>query len=75
MFKKELTKAMRNIYVSRSVSKLKGKSSEFNKFIGMLSNKYSEVSVRRALKDLYYCTSDITDIKALTISKAARYHK
>ncbi len=75
MFKREVTKAMRNIYVSRAISKLKGKSGEFISFLEMFSNKYSEESVKRALKDLYYCTAEVADIKALAASKTVKYYR
>ncbi len=75
MFDKEVWKAMKNIYVSRAISKLEKKSSEFKELLEIFSYKYGEESVKAALRELYSINKEVKDIKGLTISLIVKYDR
>ena len=73
--KRELVRARRNIYVSRAISRLKGKSSEYREFLEIFSSKYDEKTVKATLRDLYTFNREIKDIKSLTVALIRKnYH-
>ncbi len=72
---RELVRARRNIYVSKAISKLRGKSSEYKDFLEMFSSKYDEETVKATLRELYTFNREIKDIKSLTVALIKRnYH-
>ena len=66
MFDKELNMAKRSVHVSRAISQLDGKSNEFKDFLEIFVYKYDEVSVKKALRELYKFNYKISDIKGLS---------
>jgi len=62
---KELVKVRRNIYVSRAISKLNEKSLEYKEFLEIFEHKYTQESVKAALRELYMFNREIKDIKGL----------
>ncbi len=66
MFKRYLGSLLKNIYVSKSISKLDGKSQEYLNFLEVFSNKYNPETVKAALRELYNINREIEDIKRLT---------
>ncbi len=64
--KEAMDYARRNIHVSRAISKLDGKSSEYLDYLDIFSRKYGKDKVEKALKQLYKFNHEILDIKGLT---------
>jgi hypothetical protein len=68
MFEKEVRKSLRNIHVSKAVSKLNGKSREYLDFLEMFSRKYGRTAVETALEELYTYNREIYSIERLTVA-------
>ena len=69
MFHRELSRALKNIHVSRAISSLPYKSSEYIDFLEIFTHKYGIDTVKAALNELYYYKYNIADIKRLTAAK------
>jgi hypothetical protein len=69
MFHRELSIALKNVHVSRAVSSLPYKSSEYNDFLEIFTHKYGIDTVKAALNELYHYKYNIADIKRLTAAK------
>ena len=66
MFNKDLQNAIKNIYVSKAISRLEGGSSGYLDFLYRISRRYSPDTVKAALKELYIFNKEIEDIERLT---------
>lgn len=67
MFEKELNLAKKNIYVSKAISRLPGKTGEFLEHLLLFEKKYGDAPVKKSLKSIYKnSTKEIIDIKKLT---------
>jgi len=73
MFRKDVSKVMKNIYVSRAISKLEGRSQEYINFLEIFSHKHSPEVVRAALKELYTFNGEIKDIERITAAMVIKH--
>lgn len=75
-YEAELKKAMRNIYISKAISKYKNKSTGYREFLDIMVGKYSLEGVKKALNHLYYKThKELKDVKTMTAHLVMRYHR
>ena len=76
MFRKEVSRVMKNIFVSRAISKLTGRSQDYINFLEIFSHKYTPEIVRAALKELYHFNGEIKDIERITAALIIKHsHK
>lgn len=73
MFREEVTKAMRNVHVSKAVSKLEGKSQGYIDFLGIFTHRYGENAIKAALEELYSFNKEIYEIKRLTVATIMKH--
>jgi len=73
MFEKEVRKSMRNIHISKAVSKLDGKSREYLDFLEIFAHKYGRTAVETALEELYTYNSEIYDIERITVATIMKH--
>lgn len=72
-FKKEIDLARKNIHVSRAISKLPGRSSEFEETARILANRYTQYDVKETIKNLYKHNKEISDIKKKLITDTIKF--
>ena len=67
VFEKEIEKAKKNIFISKGISALPGKTGAYREYITHFGIKYGENVVREALKKMYISIKkEAPDIKGLT---------
>lgn len=67
VFEKEIEKAKKNIFISKGITKLPGKTGAYREYITYFGIKYGENVVREALKKMYNSVKrEVPDIKGLT---------
>lgn len=66
MFEKELNLAKKNMYVSKAISRLPGKTGGFREYLLSFERKYGNTPVKNSLRNLYRnSTKEIVDLKTL----------
>jgi hypothetical protein len=73
MFEREVSKAIRNIHVSKAISKIEGKSQGYLIFLGKFAHKYGESAIKAALEELYTYNREIYSIERLTVATIMKY--
>lgn len=67
VFEKEIEKVKKNIFISKGIAKLPGKTGAYREYITYFGIKYGENVVREALKKMYNSVrKEVPDIKGLT---------
>lgn len=75
IFTKEIIFAKKNIYVSRAISKLEEKTSDFERTARDCARKYTEHDVRQGIKALYYTKGEIKDINQRLVSETIKSYR
>lgn len=75
VFTKEITFAKKNIYVSRAISKLENKSSDFERIARDCARKYTEYDVRQGIKALYHTKGEVKDINQRLVSETIKSYR
>lgn len=69
MFEKELTLAKKNIYVSKAISRLPGKTGGFREYLLSFERKNGDTPVKKSLRNIYKnSTKEIIDLKTLIVT-------
>ncbi|MCJ8343016.1 MAG: hypothetical protein MJH09_09265 [Cetobacterium sp.] len=73
MFEKELTLAKRNIYVSKAISRLPGKTGGFREILLSVERKYGDAPEKSSLRETHQ--RKIVDLKTLIAASIIKESK